>query len=102
MHTKNPGYQAGNHWTQCDECGFDYRVSEMRRRWDNAVVCRKCFELRHPQDFVRGIKDDSAAKGYVRVQNDDDTAVVCNAQGVDSRVGNGIAGCLVVGLEVEF
>lgn len=29
----------------------------MRKRWDGAFVDDKCFEMRHPQDYVRGVKD---------------------------------------------
>lgn len=57
MHSRNPGYQPGNHWMVCDVCGFDYRSSEMRKRWDGAWVCRKDWESRHPQDFVKGRRD---------------------------------------------
>lgn len=57
MHSRNPGYQPGNHWLVCDVCGFDYRFSDMKRRWDGAWVCKKDFEERHPQDFVRGRRD---------------------------------------------
>jgi len=41
----------------CDECGFVYYASEMRKRWDGAFVDDGCFERRHPQDFVQAKKD---------------------------------------------
>ena len=65
-HTRNPGYRPGSHWVECDVCGFDYKQEEMRERWDGMVVCKKDFETRHPQDFVRSRHEDTRAKGLVR------------------------------------
>lgn len=52
-----PGYIPGDFWRDCDRCGFRYRSSETFRTWDNLWVCAEDFETRHPQDFVRGRKD---------------------------------------------
>lgn len=52
-----PGYVAGDHWVICDVCGFQYRSSQTRMRWDNLRVCTKDWEPRHPQEYVRGKKD---------------------------------------------
>lgn len=41
----------------CDECGFKFKASKLRRRWDNMMVCPADYEQRHPQDFVRGKSD---------------------------------------------
>lgn len=65
MHPKNPGYQPGNHWVECEVCGFDYRQDVMRERWDGVIVCPQDYETRHPQDFVRAKEDDQAARGVV-------------------------------------
>lgn len=37
----------------CDCCGFQYKLSQLRKRWDGAMVCSKDWEPRHPQDFVK-------------------------------------------------
>ena len=68
---QNPGYVPGDQWVHCDVCGFNYRSSEMRHTWDNLVVCRFDFEVRHPQDFVRGRQDKIAAEGTVRPEPTD-------------------------------
>lgn len=47
-------YEPGNFYRICDECGFKVRASETRKRWDGKIVCTKDWEVRHPQDFVRG------------------------------------------------
>lgn len=37
----------------CDCCGFKYKQSQLRKRWDGAMVCDADFEVRHPQDFIK-------------------------------------------------
>lgn len=37
----------------CDCCGFKYKQSQLRKRWDGAMVCKFDWEPRHPQDFVK-------------------------------------------------
>lgn len=70
-HPRNPGYEAGNPWVECDVCGFEYRQDVMKERWDNLVVCPQDYEVRHPQDFVRGREDDQTVKGLQRSQTDE-------------------------------
>jgi len=50
-------YRPGDHYVICDECGFQMRSSEVMKRWDGMIVCRKDWELRHPQDGVRAVHD---------------------------------------------
>lgn len=51
-------YIAGDHWKICDRCGFKKRASQTAKEWTGLIVCLdSCFEERHPQDFVRGRKD---------------------------------------------
>lgn len=61
-HGKNPGYFAGENNAICDVCGFVYRSSKLRKRWDNLFVCGDDWEPRQPQDMVRGRADDMRAK----------------------------------------
>ncbi len=43
----------------CDRCGQKRYASELRMTWDNLWVCvDRCWEPRHPQDFVEGRPDD--------------------------------------------
>lgn len=55
-HTHKPG-----DWLYaCQRCGVVHYASEIQKEWTGLRVCRRCFEPRHPQDFVRGHKDDMA------------------------------------------
>lgn len=37
----------------CDVCGFKFKGSQLKKRWDGAMVCSDDFERRHPQDFIK-------------------------------------------------
>jgi hypothetical protein len=37
----------------CDCCGFKLKQSQLRKRWDGAMVCDADWEARHPQDDVK-------------------------------------------------
>ena len=70
QHGRHGPYIPGDHWVTCDRCGFTYRNSVMRQEWTGLVVCPQDFEMRHPQDFVRSVQEDTSAKGHVRSDPD--------------------------------
>ena len=51
-------YKRGDWNAICDRCGAKYKASQLKMEWDNLWVCRECWEVRHPQDFVKGVEDD--------------------------------------------
>ena len=53
-------YIPGDYWIICDRCGFKVRRSNSRKEWTGALVCKKCWEPRHPQDFVKAKADKQA------------------------------------------
>lgn len=54
------GIRPGDWLYNCQRCGFTIYGSEVRREWTGLRVCSKCWDPRHPQDFLRGIRDDQA------------------------------------------
>jgi hypothetical protein len=50
-------YKAGEWNVTCDVCSQKIKAGESKKRWDGFIVCSDCFELRHPQDFVRARQD---------------------------------------------
>jgi hypothetical protein len=50
-------YDKGDWKGICDVCGRAVKAHELRQRWDGFMVDDRCWETRHPQDFVRGIPD---------------------------------------------
>ena len=60
----------------CDRCGFKYKRKDLRKEWTGLWVCdgghtNGCFESRHPQDFVRGRRDQQNPP-WVRPEPTDD------------------------------
>ena len=58
-------FESGTWLVNCMRCGFQRKAYQVTKTWDNLWVCmphvkQGCFESRHPQDFVRGRKDDIA------------------------------------------
>ncbi len=41
----------------CDRCGAKFKAEKVQLEWDNLYVCKRCFEIRQPQDFTRGYID---------------------------------------------
>lgn len=41
----------------CDRCKFRFYSSELQKTWEGLMCCSACWEPRHPQDFVRAVKD---------------------------------------------
>jgi len=52
-------YIPGDNWIICERTGFKIRASDAMREWNGAIVRKQSYEPRHPQDFVRGRKDDT-------------------------------------------
>ena len=53
-------YSSGDWNTICDVCGRKYKNTDLRKRWDNLMVCSQDYEERQPQDFVRARADQIA------------------------------------------
>jgi len=41
----------------CDRCGFEYKNHELQKEWTGLMVCKPCWEPRHPQDFIRQVAE---------------------------------------------
>lgn len=59
-------YYAPGDWNAwCDECGFKYKASKLRKRYDGFMVCQSCWEPRHPSE-TRRAKAETATPTFVR------------------------------------
>lgn len=54
---KRDYFKLGDHNAVCYVCGFERKASEMRLRWDGVYVCQEDWEIRQPQDFVKGAEE---------------------------------------------
>lgn len=50
-------YKPGQWLAICDRCGFRFLSSQLKLTWDGLRVDKDCWEPRHEQDFVRGVKE---------------------------------------------
>ena len=64
-------YKAGLHNVICDVCGFKVKSSQIRKRWDGILACRRCFDTKHPQlERLPVIKEMQAVKDARPPQTD--------------------------------
>lgn len=83
----------------CDRCGFEYKSPELRKDWQGLMVCKACYEPRHPQDFIR-IKPERGAPPWVRPEPPDTFVNICYIWQQSSYVGLATVGCSKVGNDV--
>jgi hypothetical protein len=59
-------WKAGVWAVICDRCGFEYKSNEVKRTWDKLIVCKSCWEPRHPLDYIRARKEESNKLPFTR------------------------------------
>lgn len=73
----NNDYYAKGQWNViCDVCGFKFKSSKIRKRWDGLMVCHDDWETNHPQKFLR-VKEDKIAPPWTRPDPPITYKVVC-------------------------
>lgn len=50
-------FVAGQNNVICDICGCQFKSNELKKTWNGLWVCAPHWSPRHPQDFVKGVKD---------------------------------------------
>jgi len=95
---KNPGYIPGDHWVNCQRCGFNFRASQTLSEWTGIIVCKECWEPRHPQDFVRGRNEDTSAQGNVNPEPEDTFSSQQACSYIGAVAGSAVTGCARAGL----
>lgn len=88
----------GNYNTICQVCGWKFKASELRKRWDGLWVCQEDWETRHPMDFYRTIPDQKALP-YVLPDRED---VPTYGLGYCQFDGTSTAGLVVPRVNSEF
>lgn len=53
-------YMKGDWNAICDSCGFLFKASKLRERWDGLMVCSQDWETRHPQDYIKVPTEDTS------------------------------------------
>lgn len=80
----------------CDRCGFEYHSFELKKEWNGLMTCPACWEPRHPQDFVRSVRDEQSVP-WTRPEPEDVFVQICYIDGSSGYAGMAIAGCAIAG-----
>jgi hypothetical protein len=54
----------------CDRCGFEYKLNDLKKEWNNLKTCPECFEPKAPQLSPTPVVTDSEALYNPRPNND--------------------------------
>lgn len=63
-------YRKGDYNIIDDRTGFKIKRSQARMTWDNLLVDKRGWEIRHPQDFLKG-KSDNQSVSQPRTEGED-------------------------------
>lgn len=55
--TQRGTWRQGDHLVTDDVTGFTIFASESQKQWDGAIVDKRNFETRHPQDLIRARRE---------------------------------------------
>ena len=90
-------YLSLGEWNvKCDRCGFKFKSGMLKKTWDDLMVCSTCYEVRHPQDFVRGVPDNQNPP-WVRPDPAPTFIAFCTPAGRTALADYAMAGCSVCG-----
>jgi hypothetical protein len=93
----NTYFKPGVWNVHCDVCGFRFKSDQVKRRWDNLMVCDKDWEVDHPQKYLR-VRGDRQYVPYVRHVPDDNYVVQqCDYWTKSAIADFGTADCATVG-----
>lgn len=53
-------YKLGSFYRSDDRSGFVTRAENTKQEWQMLIVDRALWEIRQPQDFVKGVRDDQS------------------------------------------
>jgi hypothetical protein len=94
-------YKPGSWWIICDRCSTKIRGEEAKHEWTGFIVCKDCFEHRHPQDFIRARKE-VITPPFTRPRPTDEFVAVCTLWGREALPGQGVAGCAIAGFTTNL
>lgn len=88
----------------CDRTGFKVKASNTRKEWNGLIVRAESWEPRHPQDFVRGRRDQQSVREARPDMSSFSSAVeqLSGLSGASASTTSLVpAGSIVVGVEIE-
>lgn len=96
MTVRQDFYKPGDYNAICDGCGAKLKASEVTRDWKGFYKCVRCWEPRHPQDFVRARNSaEPAPVPFVRSPPPPSFRLSCSLNGRSAVAGSAVADCSV-------
>ena len=89
-------YKPGEWNVLCQVCGFRFPASKINKRWDGLLVCKSCWESRHPQDLLRIPAEDTSVP-FSSPEPDPVFIGVCSINGQTGLSDYAEANCARVG-----
>lgn len=99
---KDTWWKSGQYNALCDVCGFKFKNTDLRKRWDGLMVCGKDWETRHLQELIRPVPDQrklpwtKPESSYIFI-GPSTVTLGCTANTVSAVPGQGSPGCMVPG-----
>lgn len=62
-------YSPGAVRAICDRCGFEYRLSELRKEWTGLMVCASDYDRKPPELSAPKVKPEGVPKRNARPDN---------------------------------
>lgn len=91
-YVSNHWYKSGDWNAVCDVCGFRFKSSKLRKRWDGLMVCDKDFEYDHPQKYIK-VEETSQAAQWTRQDDASNFITVCYLYGISAYADLAEADC---------
>ena len=98
---KKTWFKSGSWNAICDICGEKHKAEKLLTRWDGLKTCSACWEVRHPQELIRPIKERNSVP-WTRPRPEDDSVPVCTLSGLNGIAGFGVAGCMTPSYDNEI
>lgn len=95
---KKTWFKSGSWNAICDICGEKHKAEKLLTRWDGLKTCSACWEVRHPQELIRPIKERNSVP-WTRPRPDDLSVNICTLFGVTAVSGQAVAGCMIAGYD---
>jgi len=93
----------GNTWNAiCDRCGFKFKNTDLLQDYQGLMVCKTCFEHRHPQELLRPVQDQHKLP-WTQPEGDDSTVTLtdgCTQIGRQAAPNYAIPNCAIPNLDL--
>lgn len=88
-------YKSGEWNFVCDLCGRKQKSARAMFTWQGLYVCKHHKEVRNPQDFLRGVKDNQTVPWSRPLLQPVEFSEFCTLQGRNAIPAFAIPGCAI-------